>query len=598
MWLGAERVRRLKVFVAMNRGDSKGAGSPQTGRETGLEISFVNRNRLVVGASAALCGVPVVVDLLLSQRAAPFRYFTSDAFYYLNIARNFANTGLFSFDGVHPTNGFHPLWQLLVAFLYKACLVLHLNDLAYCYLVVLLGTAFLTLAVLILGRTISRTRGEVPTSFTLLPVGVYAFVLSPVWLFQQDVLGNVSPAEGPFPLYGTVWSYANGMESSLALLSFALLGLFWTRVSCASHRSALTMGLMGAFVVLARLDQVFIASSILGGVACRWIRSEREKAARHVILLGGSFALPVSLYLLLNVLYCGSAFPVSGASKLSFEHVGRANFHGLHSVVTVAMNSPYWLDRFFRLTQLVLPSLAAVAFLLGTFRVVRTRPGLQLRRRVGDAFTGFVMATAIGVLALCVTIFLFTSVPAYGSWSLPVPVLFVSLAVLSLSPPKEPSQSHAMPFLAAYAGVCVLVFVTMQRQPEYHERYRRFFQNREAVANHYAGHSPKVIEYDDGIIGFATHFHTLSAFNLATDKDLYDAIRGNRLLSLSRSRGYDRVASVTYLPSDGDGDAALNVLSHAFRGDTSAKTTYSLEYFDASIPFAVARIRYANEEAR
>ena len=355
---------------------------------------------------------------------------------------------------------------------------------------------------------------------------------------------------------------------------------------------------MGAFVVLARLDQVFIASSILGVLACRWIRSERGKSARHVLLLGGSFALPVSLYLLLNVLYCGSAFPVSGASKLSFEHAGRANLHGLHSVATVAMDSPYWLDRFFRLMQLVLPALVAVAFLLGSFRVVRTRLGLRFRRRVGDAFTSFVMATAIGVLALCVTIFLFTSVPAYGSWSLPVPVLFVSLAVLSLSPPKRPFQPHAMTFLAAYASVCLLVFVTLQRQPEYHERYRRFFLNRKAVANHYSGQSPKVIEYDDGIIGFATHFHTLSAFNLATDKDLYDAIRGNRLRSLSRSRGYDRVASVAYLPSGGDGDAALNTLSRTFRGDASVKTTYTLEYFDASIPFAIARIHYANEEAK
>ena len=36
-----------------------------------------------------------------------------DSFYYGGIARELATTGSSSFDGLHPTNGYHPLWLWL-----------------------------------------------------------------------------------------------------------------------------------------------------------------------------------------------------------------------------------------------------------------------------------------------------------------------------------------------------------------------------------------------------------------------------------------------------------------------------------------------------
>lgn len=36
--------------------------------------------------------------------------FHDDAFYYFEVARNVASGNGFTFDGIHPTNGFHPLW--------------------------------------------------------------------------------------------------------------------------------------------------------------------------------------------------------------------------------------------------------------------------------------------------------------------------------------------------------------------------------------------------------------------------------------------------------------------------------------------------------
>jgi len=40
-------------------------------------------------------------------------YQTDDAFYYFKVAQNITEGKGITFDGVNPTNGFHPLWMLI-----------------------------------------------------------------------------------------------------------------------------------------------------------------------------------------------------------------------------------------------------------------------------------------------------------------------------------------------------------------------------------------------------------------------------------------------------------------------------------------------------
>ena len=56
-------------------------------------------------AAVAVCCVPL--DALLRDLSC------DDSFYYGGIARELATTGSSSFDGLHPTNGYHPLWLWL-----------------------------------------------------------------------------------------------------------------------------------------------------------------------------------------------------------------------------------------------------------------------------------------------------------------------------------------------------------------------------------------------------------------------------------------------------------------------------------------------------
>jgi hypothetical protein len=62
------------------------------------------------GAAAVLVFVPIVADLLFSDRWRVFGYLAADAWYYLKVGRSLAEHGVLAFDQTHPTNGYHPLW--------------------------------------------------------------------------------------------------------------------------------------------------------------------------------------------------------------------------------------------------------------------------------------------------------------------------------------------------------------------------------------------------------------------------------------------------------------------------------------------------------
>ncbi len=540
------------------------------------------RGAAVVGTAAALVAMPVLLDLAASGPLAAFRYLASDAFYYLTIARNAATGHGFSFDGVHPTNGFHPLWQLLLAALYRVRLALGTSESAYLALVVAIGAVLAAAAVLVLGRTILRERGAVPASFALAPVGLYAFLLAPAWTYVQAVKGNVSPAEGPFPLYGTAWSWANGMESGLALLGWAVLGAAFAR---SGGRATALLGLAGAFAVLARLDQAFVAGAVLAVAAVRSLRADGRRALPSVLAAGAAFGAPIAAYLLLNVSYAGVAFPVSGAAKFSFGAPGRAQLASFAVLARAGWSAPYVLDRAFRLAQLLVPAVAAAAFLAGWAR--RTRSGGDARPEGRDALDAFCSATAAGVLVLCGAVFLFTDPRSYGSWSLPVPVFFVSFAAW-IAFARRPGPGSPLALAGAVAASVVL-FLSLQRVPEYHARYRGLYERREAVVRAYGASPPSIVEVDDGIVSFATGFRALSAFGFAADRELVLALRDGRLAEVARARGFDRVASLVYLPEPARPETALRFLA-ASCPDRTGRAAYALEYWDASLPFAIARI--------
>jgi hypothetical protein len=122
---------------------------------------------------------------------------------------------------------------------------------------------------------------------------------------------------GTPPVYGTIYSLVNGMESSLVLLAFATVA--WTMLradEARTTRQAAAVGGAFSFLALARLDHgafavfpllVWFFEIVAGG--------ERRRAALTASL---AFAIPMAVYAGVNLAYAGSAFPVSGAYKSTF----------------------------------------------------------------------------------------------------------------------------------------------------------------------------------------------------------------------------------------------------------------------------------------
>ena len=174
----------------------------------------------------------------------PNRWFIrDDAYYYFKVAQNISEGRGSTFDGIHPTNGYHPLWLLVCIPIFAFArfdIILPLRILAIVTGILQLGTAILFYR--LIRRAISEPAGMLAACF---------------WAFNTYVL---------------VFLYKTGVESSITIfLILALLyALFkferrWRDFQPALGQVAF-LGVLAILVTFGRLDLIFF--SLLIGV---WI---------------------------------------------------------------------------------------------------------------------------------------------------------------------------------------------------------------------------------------------------------------------------------------------------------------------------------------
>lgn len=228
--------------------------------------------------------------LPLTQADAPIVYLTAywdDFFYYLQIARNLADGLGSTFDGVNPTNGYHPLWMLVLTAL---CVAFDPTTMAFHF----------TLAALI---------GALGVATALM-----------IFASMQEAFDLTPPVAVAVALVGETFQLTlarHGMEIALAvplLFAFAIAGHRFVKQP--SFRHLLTCSLLGALTILARLDAA-IAVALIGAAlllhmplaeARRWITGSNAVA----LLLGAS---PLVVYLAVNGIAFGTLLPISGQAK-------------------------------------------------------------------------------------------------------------------------------------------------------------------------------------------------------------------------------------------------------------------------------------------
>jgi len=266
--------------------------------------------------------VGVFIRCLLVWQPVPVlitKNLPDDTYYYFSIARNIVETGSVSIDGIHTTNGFHPLWLFLLLPIFS--LPLNSIDL-HVHLALTLTSVLDSLAIPVIwliARNITRNEGA--SLFAAL-----CYALNPVAILQ-----------------GT-----NGLETGLAqclLVCFWLLLVRWMDNPRSRNRMVFA-GVVGGLMLLARNDTVFffgagvLAWLLLTGVRQGW------KSAFTVSIIAIIINIPwylASRWLLGSwVQDSGLAVPYAIQERWTINH-GPALYPRLLEGIRQIFLPPYWL---------------------------------------------------------------------------------------------------------------------------------------------------------------------------------------------------------------------------------------------------------------
>jgi hypothetical protein len=245
----------------------------------GEKTTISNAEHKIV--TAVRCVAPVLIVCFYAWRifggVEPVLRFADDFFYYAVPARNWVDGAGSTYFPGESTNGYHPLWFLLVALLY-------------------------------------RVAGDGALFFGLVDLTLMALLVGFFFLFERflrRVTGDrLAAAVGAaVAAVGLALFARAGVEMALAAFAAALLLDYLSRKPLAEQtmRDAAVVGLLGAFLVLARLDAAFLAPGLLVAVLLRW-----DWRRLLAVVVG---AVPLYLYFAFNLVVFGHLGTTSMAAK-------------------------------------------------------------------------------------------------------------------------------------------------------------------------------------------------------------------------------------------------------------------------------------------
>jgi hypothetical protein len=504
-------------------------------------------------ASILLVLLPVAVNLRTEGIKSIFGYFAADTFFYLAVAKNSSWFPAFSFDGIYPTNGFHPLWQFLVKALGD---LLSLDSKGLIYLAFMFSWACIAIAApLLVFCTNSITRRPLLSLASIFPGFVYI----------------VSGFANSF--YGNIWSFINGMESPLSLFVFALLltisikwNVFYAPIRNNLGKTILCSALL-AIVTLSRLDDIFLVMSFL--VVAFTVTPSKERAAKSLALIAVP-VIAVVVYMLFNKAYAGSFLPVSGIAKGGLSIKGNI-FHAISLAAPVSyMGSNswgWWTSLGWRSILMNLPGLAGISF-------------MWLRRReIGNLFYTFIGKTRLepgsrfysaNHFALLFSLALYVILKwlynlfnvglwHQGHWYYPISIfsanLIIAYFISCYMPTYRPSKGGATLALAALFAFNLYLSYSMDANKaarDYNRNYYSLWSNKDDLTLSIKNADPnaRLVSYDDGIISYSLGVPVMNGLGFALDKEALQAKKEGKLLGLARQRGFQYVTSLNYMPDD------------------------------------------------
>jgi hypothetical protein len=371
------------------------------------------------------------------------RVIADDAFYYFTIARNLAAGHGATFDGLAPTNGFHPLWLLLLTPLYALAGALRAGSWTAVHMALSLCAALDLATGLLLWRLLRRLG---------CPRGAHA--AAAVWFLA--------------PL--TVLLSLRGLESALNVTLFAAwlaavartLGGGVSGGAGTAVRRGAVVGVVSGLAFLARTDNGPLLGLALAAVTLvEAVRTRELRRPLTFLVAAGAVAALIALpWLLWNLATFGTPWQVSGAAKLAnpliFGRVPRDPGNTLRYLAAfvwvpaffVAGESMKHRAAFLAVAAVEWTLLALLApFLAGAL----ARPRAAAQRPVVVALLVYLVAhAAVYVLALRAYVVWYATVPVFA-----LVVLFAGLAaerLLGRLPAAARVTLALVALLAAGAG--------------------------------------------------------------------------------------------------------------------------------------------------
>ena len=335
-------------------------------------------------------------------RAPLLAFYDDDFFYYLKIAQNIVLQGRSSFDGIHVTNGYHPLWELAVTVLYAIFR-------SRFFFVALQSVTFAAAIACYIGA--ERVFQHLETESRIR--GLLTLVIS----LQCLVL------------------FRGGMEIILTLpLGIWLLALLMS--TDVSRWKQFALGFLASLVVLSRLDAIFLVGLLLLG----WIWNSPQRAVKQLPrFLSGTALFPI--YLAFNQLAFHSMLPVSGHAKQLKTNL----LPSLRGPLSVAFPLNY--------TKLVFVWPCLLLFVVGVFYITANR------RDVSRKQLAFCRALFLFPVVQLLALSLVSDWPLWG-WYF-YPLVFSSIAgfaTLGLFRSRS-AQTQLFESAAALFGFVVVVFL-------------------------------------------------------------------------------------------------------------------------------------------
>ncbi|MEE2770350.1 MAG: hypothetical protein VX835_04645 [Pseudomonadota bacterium] len=466
---------------------------------------------------------PPLVGLYYDGTGGIIKFFEADTFYYLNILKRSLEINYYSYDGYYPTNGFHPLWQYFLTFSAKIFNLKDLDD--FIYLVFFSSITFSTIGSLFIFNAIKKITNNSLLSLIATIPNLYYLLFGSIHLS-----------------FNAYWSYINGMESSISYLFFGtFLYLiinkeYFKELNTLSLWQFISLGIVLSFLILSRLDDIFIMISIAIFMFVYLDYKNYLKAS----FVGLIPFLVILLYLLYNHDYSNYYMPSSGGSKFSF------NYHNIISSIRLIFPPDFklqqlnmysvWSELEQRAAQMIMPLLIVSVFIYNVRKKV-----LSYNEKILLLLSSYTTIKALFNL-------FFVPIWHQGHWYYTISITISSILIAYMIKDIKFNTKISIVLVSVYIMITANSYMSYKKFIHHNNTYSTFYSQKNSIQNMLDKKNVKgIIELDDGIIGFSLKNKTLSFLGFALDYEALESKKNGNLFNLAYNRGYNAFASSNYL---------------------------------------------------